>query len=83
MSAALLQRVTKLWAIPNSNPNMPGPLVYHSKWGYDRARCPVVDCLYDGLLHPNGYAQHYRLMHDPSLSYQRARRVVNALTPYK
>lgn len=74
---ALEKRIGKEWAVPNRYEDFPAPIVYKSQWGYNRARCPVNGCPYDGF--PTGFNQHYARMHAPEQWRQHAKRVIKAV----
>jgi hypothetical protein len=74
MNTPLDKRIGKLWAIPADYSSFPNPIIYHSKYGYKRASCPIKGCKYDGL--GAGFNQHYARTHAQAYYRQKAKRIV-------
>lgn len=76
-SVALEKRINREWAVPNRYEGFPEPVIYKSRWGYNRAKCPVRGCEYDGFT--NGFNQHYARTHAPEQWRQHSKRVIKAV----
>lgn len=73
----LSKRISRILATPVTYRNFPKPIVYKSQWGYNRAKCPVDGCTYDGLV--NGFEQHYARQHAPEQWGQHNKAIIKAV----
>lgn len=77
LDVPLKTRIGRILVTPNIYHNFPEPVVYESKYGYKRAKCPVKRCNYDGF--PVGFNQHYARKHAPDQWQQKAHHIIKAI----
>jgi hypothetical protein len=77
LDVPLKTRIGRILAAPNVYHNFPAPVVYKSRWGYNRAKCPIEGCKYDGFV--VGFNQHYARMHAPDQWRQKAHHIIKAV----